>query len=377
MRVFYQEFPKVFTSLALLLALALSPASFAAPKKKNMSGASAPRGAAAAATLNQHDLQEISRQVNDKGSDESLKNSTVFAMQALMDLSQTKLPSAMKNGYQAYGKFRNSENLDRMKDINALNANSLASIGSGTLTLPTKTNTTFRRLDASFLRQGEAGKVADLFEKQSGMKREVFLTQMAETSEFKIRRSDPQMIDKAFGQLEKFIDKIPNKEFRKNVEKNINIVPETMRRGMVAQAVTKLAGFFADAGGAGVPALDSTITDKTPALLANAGGSSALETPATAGGDDKKDERKPAASGDLGLRQPLTAKEKSLKDGNALGSVVLSALQTQVHKPKVEAAPEPVVEVQAAPQLTDGEQTIFQQVTKRYRILTPLISSLP
>lgn len=377
MRDFFQQFPKVLTAAAVLSALVLSPASLAAPKKKNTSGASAPKGAAANAPLNQRDLQVISRQVNDKGSDESLKNSTVFAMQALMDLSQTKLPSAMKNGYQAYGKYRNSENLDRMKDINALNANSLSSIGSGTVTLPTKTNTTFRRLDASFLHQGEAGKVAAEFEKQSGMKREVFLTQMAETSEFKIRRSDPQMIDKAFGQLEKFIDKIPNKEFRKNVEKNIHMVPETMRRGMVAQAVTKLAGFFADAGGAGAPALDSTITDKTPAQLASAGGAGSLGAPVAANSDAKKDERKPAAAGDLGQRQPLTAKEKSLRDGNALGSVVLSALQTQVREPKAEVTPVEVVEEQAAPQLTDGELTIFQQVTKRYRILTPLISKLP
>ncbi len=367
MRDFLQQFPKVFRLVAAFLALVLPASSFATPKSRT--GASSPK---ATASLNQHEIQVLSRQVNDKGSDESLKNSTVFAMQALMDLSQTKLTSAVKNGYQAYGKYRNSENLDRMKDINALNANSLQSIGSGSISLPTKTNTTFRRIDPSFLHQGEAGRVAAEFERQSGMKRETFLTQMAEVSEYKIKRSDPQMIEKAFGQLEKFIDKIPNAEFRKNVEKNIHIVPETARRGMVAQAVNKLAGFFADAGTPALPN-DSTISDKpTPQLASNAA-ASALSPAAS---DSGKDERKPAAD-ELSAAQPLAPKDKGLRaDKNALGSVVLSALKTQVQEPQ-EPSPIALPEEQAAPQLTDGELTIFQQVSKRYRILTPTIALLP
>jgi hypothetical protein len=360
--------PKKFLSLALAAALA-QPA-LAAPQKKNTSGASAP--AATNQPLNQRDLQLLSRQVNDRGSDESLKNSAVFAMQALMDLNATKLPSAMKNGYQAYGKYRNSENLDRLKDLNALNVNSLASIGAETVTLPTKTQTSFRRLDPSFLTQGEAGKVAAEFERQSGMKRTDFLTAMADVSEKKISRSDPQMIDKAFARLEGFIDKIPNKEFRKNLEKNLHVVPETMRRGIVAQAVTKLAGFFADAGPMGTLPIalnESTVTEKPAATAA-----SAAPSPASAPVAAAKEERKPSgadtALGELGQRKPLSPAEKKLRDGkNALAGVVLSAIQVQGQEPAATA--EPTEELAAEPALS--EPTIFEQVTKRYRLLTPSI----
>lgn len=320
--------------------------------------------AARNAPLNQRDLQLLSRQVNDRGSDESLKNSAVFAMQALMDLNATKLPSAMKNGFQAYGKYRNSENLDRLKDLNALNVNSLASIGSEPIPLPTKTNTSFRRLDPKFLFQGDAGKVAAEFERQTGMKRSDFLTHLADASEKKISRSDPQMIDKAFSRLEHFIDKIPNQDFRKNLEKNLHVVPETMRRGIVAQAVTKLAGFFADAGSAASLPLalnEGALPEKAPTVLAT--------TPIQAT-DASKEKRRPAEApslGDLGKRKPLSAGEKSLKDGgrNALAGVVLSAIKVQGQEP----APE-VLEEQASAE-APGEPSIFQQVSLRYRTLTP------
>lgn len=365
--------PKRLLSLALALTLA-SPALAAAPKKqRNASGASAPAQAATNQPLNQRDLQLLSRQVNDRGSDESLKNSAVFAMQALMDLNATKLPSAMKNGYQAYGKYRNSENLDRLKDLNALNVNSLSSIGAETVTLPTKTVTSFRRLDPSFLTQGEAGKVAAEFERQSGMKRTDFLTAMADVSEKKISRSDPQMVDKAFARLEGFIDKIPNKEFRKNLEKNLHVVPETMRRGIVAQAVTKLAGFFADAGPIGTMPIamsESTVTEK-PAATASSAPASPASAPVAAANQERKPSGAENALGELGQRKPLTPAEKKLRDGkNALAGVVLSAIQVQGQEPAAPAA-EAKEELAAEPAMS--EPTIFEQVTKRYRLLTPSI----
>jgi hypothetical protein len=333
-----------FSPIILKLSVLLAPAIAHAEAVKNN------------AQLNQREIQVLSRQVNDQGSDESLRNSAVYAMQALMDLSATRLPNAMTNGYRAYGKFRNSENLDRLKDINALNANSLASIESGAAELPVRTETSFRRLDPAFLYQGDAGKVAAEFERLSGMKRNDFLVHMAEASEKKIKRSDPQMIDKAFSRFEGFIDKIPNAEFRANLERNMNIVPETMRRGMVAQAVTKLAGFFADAGTAGaVSPLDSTISEKGVAQLAGT----------QAAPSDQAGERKPAAATEASALPPPPGKKG--KDGGILGSVVLSAIRTQGQ----DAAP------QASPSEMEGEQTIFQQVTKRYRILTPKISKLP
>ena len=356
--------------LALTLAaqLAAAPA-FAGPARSGPAATNQLQNA----PLNQRDIQILSRQVNDRGSDESLKNSAMYAMQALMDLNATKLPAAMKNGYQAYGKYRNAENLDRLKDLNAVNVNSLASIGSEPIPLPTKTSTTFRRLDPSFLSQGEYAKVAAEFERQSGMKRGDFLTAMAEASEKKISRSDPQMIDKAFARLEHFIDKIPNKEFRGNLEKNLHVVPETMRRGIVAQAVTKLAGFFADAGTSAAN-MPSTIAvneaEKAPVAQA-----AAPAAPVAAAGKDARKPASPPALGELGQRKPLTAAEKSLAGNKAaLAGVVLSAIQVQGQEPAVTgvAAEEPKQELAA--ESAPEDLTIFQQVSKRYRELTPRIA---
>lgn len=126
----------------------------------------------AAEPANQQDLFKQSYQQDSASSDESLRASAVCGMQALMDLASTKLAAAAKNGYCAYGKFRNSENLDRIKDETALRANLLSSVGSGPVLPTERTNTSFRRLDPSFLRQGEASTIAAEFERQTGMKRE-------------------------------------------------------------------------------------------------------------------------------------------------------------------------------------------------------------
>lgn len=321
---------------------------------------------------------------NAQGSDSSLQTSSIYAMQALMDLAGGKLTGAVKNGYNAYGKYRNSENLDRLKDQNAQLANAMASVDAGP-TLPTeRTNTTFRRLDTSFLHQGDAGKVADEFEKQTGMKRETFLTQMADVSEQKIKRSDPMMIDKAFSRFEGFLQKIPNQDFRKNAEKSIAMVPDTMRRGMVAQAVQKLAGMFADGGASAPSALDSTISElaknKLPdaSATAKAAGSSATTGAADlakGGKDAKKDgkdsdaTRTPASNGDGSLTATLTDADKGGINGgsgkNGAEGAVAAALAAQGGQ-----------DGQSSDGSADGV-TIFQQVTKRYRILTPILTKTP
>lgn len=329
--------------LALVLSLALSLSAFAKDGKNN-------------APLNQSDTHVLAHKANDIGSDESLKNSTMYMMQALIDLGNTKLPSAMSNGYQAYGKFRNAENLDYLKDQNAAAANSLASVGNGPVIKgPAKTQTTFRRLDPAFLREGQYAKVASEFERQTGMARGEFLKEVATISEKKISRSDPMMIDKALSRFEGFLAKIPNAEFRKKAEANIAKVPSTMRRGIVAQAVSKLTNFFADAGPAAkVPAMG------TPPVASLAGTKST--------GNDSpvpeetspvvNNERKPAA---LGATSEPVGDAGGGAFGTGYGNVVEAAIETQG---------------QDSP--AAGELTLFQQVTKRYRSLTPsLVKSTP
>jgi hypothetical protein len=352
---------RVATAVAVLLAIALP---------------------APAADSNQADTYTDTYYKSSQGSDSSLQTSSVYAMQALMDLAGGKLPGAVKNGYNAYGKYRNAENLDRVKDQNAQLANAMGSVGTAGKLPSERTNTSFRRLDTSFLHQGDANKVSEQFEKATGMKRESFLTQMAEVSEQKIKASDPMMIDKAFSRFEGFLKKVPNAEFRKNAEKSIAMVPDTMRRGMVAQAVQKLAGMFADSGSS-APATDSTITDLTKNKLADAGATTPTAAPLTsavtgagdlAGGidgkkDGKDDGRDPASSlvGALDMSKVGSDKGGGLTGGsgkNGAEGAVAAALAAQG----------------ADGQMGDGAestQTIFQQVTKRYRILTPLIVKSP
>ncbi|HEY8280594.1 MAG TPA: hypothetical protein VIH99_13270 [Bdellovibrionota bacterium] len=354
----------------LVVMIAASVSAHAARKITGSSTAPAPN-----APLNQADTQILSRQINDKGSDESLRASTTYAMQALMDLAGGHLPGAVKNGYSAYGKYRNSENLDNLKDENAYLAASMASVGSGPTKELVDTDTTFRRLDPAFLRQGEAAKVAAEFERQTGMKREDFLTQMAEVSEKKIKRSDPMMIDKALARFEGFLAKIPNQEFRKNAQKSINMVPDTIRRGMVGKAVQKLAGFFADAGSAASSmnlALDSNLNNASGAESSRLPASAPAAVSAVAGGTEPQSGSDAKPEGEIpstATAQPMTAADSVQK--SAFDGVVVAALATTRERP---AAPA----VQAEPNaLESGDLTIFQQVTKRYRILTPLISQLP
>lgn len=317
--------------LTLLLSLILSQATLAADS-----------------AVSQVDAQKNSFSANDVGSDESLKHSATHAMQALMNLSSGQIPSAVNQGYKAYGQYRNAENLDRMKNKNAAIANSMGSVGSApVIAAPAKTNTSFRRLDPSFLRDGEFDKVAAEFERQTGMSRTEFLHQMSEVSEKKISRYDPMMIDKAFSRFEDFLKKVPNAQFRKNAEKNVAMVPETVRKGIVAKAVTKLAGFFADIGSSPAPAMDPSLSAAAPAP---AGPQEAATAPAAPAMKEAED-RKPAAA--QAIPAPENASEEP-KDG--FGNIVAAALETQ-----------------GSPEGQAGDLSIFQQVSRRYRILTPLI----
>ncbi len=273
---------------------------------------------------------------NRKASDESLQHSTSFAMTALMDLGNLNIPSAVNNGMTAYGKYRNSETLDRLGDENTYRSSILSSAGTETPVYK-KTDTTFRRLDPSFLRQGQFNEVASEFEKRSGMKRETFLTQLSDVSEKKIRRSDPQLVDKVVGRFESFISKIPNAEFRANLEKGVKMVPESVRSGIIAKAVQK----FATPNGPTSPEPTTSPVvakeEKDPAKAPEET-VAAVEAAAPAAASPA-----PETSSVVPSREPSSTNGK-----NPLGNIIQAAIDTQ-----------------------ENEVSIFQQITKKYRSLTP------
>lgn len=290
---------------------------------------------------------------NRQGSDKSLENSATYAMTALMNLASSNVPGAIKNGTTAYGKYRNSETMDKIGDQSFNAAASLSSVGGSEVSAPRKTDTTFRRLDPKFLRTGEAAKVAEEFEKKSGMSRDQFLQVLADVSEQKIPRNDPQLVDKVLSRYESFAAKIPNAEFRNNLQKAAKAVPSTMRNGLIAQAVSKFSNFVADLTG---PSSDvSAATPPAPETAAAAG----TDTPGAsqAASEAFTGESRAPASG-AGAENPLTlgtlsapvAEGKSTGAAAALTGIVQAAIETQ-----------------------GQDLTIFQIVSRKYRALTPTL----
>jgi hypothetical protein len=272
-------------------------------------------------------------------------------MQALMDLAATNIPSAVNNGLSAYGRYRNSESLDMLTDANINSAISMGSIGARPALAGNTgpTSTTYRRLDPSFLHQGEAGKVAAEFERQTGMSRNDFLTQLSSISEQKIRKSDPMLFDKALSRLEGFVGKIPNQKFRNNLQKNINLVPNTLRKGLVAQAVAKFTGLLA---GGGSPS--STISEPGAAAQAATKANGGERNPAS-GAEAGNDAKKGGESALAGSAPAFANGAGAGRDGRVpLDTIVRAAIESSTS--------------QAG---QSDEFTIFQQVSRRYRLLTP------
>lgn len=281
---------------------------------------------------------------NRKGSDQSLENSATYAMTALMDLASMNVPGAIKNGTSAYGKYRNSETMDKIGDQSFAQAASLESARGGSgVSGVRKTDTTFRRLNPNFMRTGEAAKVAAEFEKRTGMTREQFLQHLSEASENKIPKNDPQLIDKVLSRYESFAAKIPNQEFRKNLTKASSMVPATVRNGLIAKAVNQFTNLFA--GGPTETAAD--VSAPAPVVAqADASPSPAATTP---------EERAPAST--VASTPTLGTLSAPVADGtdtakNPLGNIVQAAIETQ----------------------GQDNLTIFQLVNRRYRVWTPFLS---
>jgi hypothetical protein len=295
--------------------------------------------ALAAPPLNQKTTQEMAELLNRNASDKSMQAATTSAMKALMDLSASRVPSAVQNGYQAYGKFRNSETLDDLGYENAQNKAAMAAMGQS-IQVPKFEPTSFRRLDPSFLREGEAGKVAAEFERQSGMKREKFLSILSSISEKKIDPKDPQMIDKVLSRFESFLSEIPNKAFREKLESAIKKVPDSARKGIIAKGVAK----FAELAG--------TVSD---AISDSASGSAPKTTP-TKTAPEKK-EKYQAVTGVETAAPSATTGELGAITGRPSGAI---------NNVPVDGIVRAAIEAR-----TEAEDSIFEQVRKRYRNLTP------
>lgn len=299
--------------------------------------------------------------VQKAGSEAALRQSTTNAMKGLMDLAAQKRASAIENGYKAYGQYVNSEDMDYMNLKNQLGyykiyTHAAQASASGTSKARTLDPVTlgYGKLDPKFLREGEAGKVADEFEKKSGMKRDQFLKIMAKASASTISPRDPKLVDKVISRFEGFVKEIPNDEFRQSIEKTIAEVPSTVRTGLISKGVQKIAEIMAkmppekNAPALAIKAPDSPERSPAAAVAIVAG----PEATPVAGVTPIIAETEP---GLIGMK--MVPNESGYKgiDKEKFGVDVLgSVMQTAIDEQK--------------------EETIFKQVSKKYRAMTPKLS---
>lgn len=320
---------------------------------------------------------EDAQKVNKTGSDDSLQASTTSAMKALMELANQNRASAIKNGYDAFGKYRNSGDLDSLRLKNSLSALKMDSIGGYLSSLSSSNkksifmapvsdfDTSYGRLDPKFLQQGEAGKVAEQFEKATGMKRETFLKKMAAASESSISTSDPHLVDKVLGRFESFVKEIPNAEFREKVEKEIASVPQTARTGIISQGVQKFTQLFANGDGTGGPVktdVTAAQSDQAMRLLASVAdakteaatppAAETAETVAAALSSGQTDQQ--AAMSGIASTSPALvgrAEYRGIDFEKFGGDAVGNTLQMAVDQQK-------------------SDDTIFKQISRKYKALT-------
>lgn len=202
-------------------------------------------------TKTQAQMQDEAAKLHNSGSDKSMESATNNAMKALMNLADKQIPTAVQNGYKAYGNYSNSEEMDQREAEAQANQASMRSLGAGGASKSTGSvtqgrsgaaATSFRRLSRKFLYSGEVAATAAELEKKSGMSREKFLDALVFASENKISPDDPQAIKKSVDRFKAFVATIPNPEFRGNIEGLIDSVPETVVSGVLSKAIMKFGG---------------------------------------------------------------------------------------------------------------------------------------
>jgi hypothetical protein len=281
--------------------------------------------------------------MNNHASDDSLKASSTSAMVAIMNLSALNIPGAFSNGYKAYGQYLNSEKLDDMEAHAKENKGRLASMGAGGAASQSTEGarpTTFSRLDPSYLHEGQASEVAAEFEKRSGMSRDEFLHQLGSATDSDLTYEDPDLMQKLDARFNAFTQSIPNEGFRKGLKAAKNMVPASMRQ----EALNKLASLY-----------NETWKDAPPAANGEAPVFTAANTP-VAPASAPAEETPPAE------RAPASETPAALAGKN--GGMLLG----------IDQDPDALRDLLGSADNSDeGALTIFEKVSRRYRLLSPAL----
>lgn len=196
-------------------------------------------GAGTAAADDQLSSQQNASTTHNNGSNDSLNESYGNALTAVSNFFDMNIPGAVSYGLKAYGQYRNSNQMDDLRDKNNRLANSMASMASSSVTggadssafgvsrmgtivpgsAPGQTYASpYARLDPSFLHQGETGAIAAKLEKMSGMNRDKMLALMADVHARSLSPTDPGFIPWAMKTYKEVTAKMPDEEFRGKLE---------------------------------------------------------------------------------------------------------------------------------------------------------------
>ncbi|MGZ3692852.1 MAG: hypothetical protein ACXWQO_01290 [Bdellovibrionota bacterium] len=202
---------------------------------------SATRPALAQTSVNQTTSQEAAKKLNDSGSDDSIKGAVTNGMRALTNLNDLNIPGAIHNGLKAYGQYRNSEELDKLKNKNQ---DLKSRMGSGISA--TDKNITyvspFARLPKNFLYEGEAGKLAAQVEKMSGVSRGELLTKVTNMEARSKREPDSSWVSWTLKSTGEFADSMPNKNFREALQKAHSLAANVVENGTLKSLIAKFQG---------------------------------------------------------------------------------------------------------------------------------------
>ena len=308
--------------------------------------------------------------------DEGVRN----GMRALNRLAALDIGGAIHYGYKGYGNYTNSQTMDDLDSATWKNKGSMDSLSGNLLSgtsggsgitggdtptsmgpeqanahLPGDSNTsgtsnsgassisshTLSSMDRSFLYRGETGDVAAEFEKKSGMSREELFNQMAAAEASGLSWDDPNVMDKMESRYQAFIARIPNKEYRGNIEKMhslFNLAKKT-------QFLEEAAAFYKKTrwgdGSAQKQAGNGDATGESSAISADQGGASGSggrEPASLLAAQNNTDEKPKLSKEQMGMYLGLEGTHgDDLKD------------------------------------LIGSEDSIFHVVSKRYRKLTPMM----
>ncbi len=327
--------------------------------------------------INQQDAMGYGSNNYYNGSGDSKDEGVRNGMRALNRLASLDIGGAFHYGYKGYDNYINSQKMDdldaqawKLKGVmssvndsmisgssNSAGQSSNPGTSIGPVLDQAKTGRPSNKMidmDRAFLYRGETGEVAAEFEKRSGMSREEFFNQLASAGDAGLSWDDPNLMDKFEQRYQAFVAKIPNEEYRNNLEKAHSLITMAKKTQLMQEA----AAFYAK-NRWGVDGAPQQVAKNDLTGNGNLAGNSN-----SGGGNNKGDGDRSPASSDL----PMTARQAKTDDT----APKLSKEQMGMYLGLEGSHADELRDVMGS-MLGGDSDSLFKIVSKRYRKLTPAL----